>query len=62
MPVYVYKCPECEAKFEQTLPIKLHVKTYPCPKCPVQAEQVITGGVGCTGFAEGEGWEDEAPY
>lgn len=42
MPLYDYKCPACNEKFEEFRSLKERA-TAPCPKCGKAAEKQISG-------------------
>jgi len=53
MPVYEYKCPNCQHIFEEWLKISETTESAPCPKCGSQARHIISN----TAFVlKGGGW------
>ncbi len=51
MPIYEYKCPQCNNVFEEW--VKCHAHTASCPECQAVAEQIISN----TSFVlKGGGW------
>lgn len=33
MPIYVYRCQQCQEMFERLVPMSANSATAPCPKC-----------------------------
>ena len=42
MPIYEYFCPECEARFEQLLPVARMDDPAPCPQGHLRAGRVLS--------------------
>jgi putative FmdB family regulatory protein len=36
MPIYVYRCPQCQETFERLVPMSANNTTAPCPNCGTQ--------------------------
>ncbi len=53
MPIYEYKCPQCEHVFEEWLKSHVGVEQADCPKCGTESGQIISN----TSFVlKGGGW------
>lgn len=42
MPIYAYKCDECDKGFDKRVPLDDYQKPQACPECGVDARKVIT--------------------
>ncbi|MBI2848162.1 MAG: zinc ribbon domain-containing protein [Chloroflexi bacterium] len=42
MPIYEYKCPKCEFKFELRRPMNEANEDAPCPRCQNKAERTFS--------------------
>ncbi len=51
MPIYEYKCPQCNDVFEEW--VKSHAQTAECPNCKAEAVQIISN---TTFVLKGGGW------
>ncbi len=52
MPIYEYRCPQCEHQFEEWQR-GFEEKTLPCPQCGAQASRVVSGSAF---VLKGSGW------
>lgn len=39
MPIYVYRCQQCQETFERLLPLSANSATAPCPNCGAKDAQ-----------------------
>ena len=42
MPLYEYKCPKCNQKFEELRPISRATEDTPCPVCKSPAKRIMS--------------------
>ena len=42
MPIYEYKCPDCQLKFEMFRPLNQSSEAAACPRCQKSAERVMS--------------------
>lgn len=42
MPIYEYKCPRCESKFELLRPLSRANEKVSCPQCHQEAERILS--------------------
>jgi len=42
MPLYEYRCPECDVEFEQIRPLSQANEAAPCPRCHQPAKRKIS--------------------
>lgn len=55
MPIYDFKCSECETKFEKL--VKMSEEKAECPECKRQADKIVVQPGGSGGFSlKGDGW------
>ena len=51
MPIYEYKCTECQHKFDLLRPSALSSQPSDCPKCGKSSERVLVTSFACRGGA-----------
>lgn len=57
MPIYEYRCPNCDERFEQRRPMSQAGEAARCPHCQTQSPQVISR-LARVSHAEGGGEDD----
>jgi putative FmdB family regulatory protein len=42
MPLYAYRCPECDAEFDVEAPVAEAWQSRPCPACGAEGQRMIS--------------------
>lgn len=57
MPIYTYKCSECEHEQDEYLSIIKQPKTMKCENCGSDSHKILTGTTNI--IFKGDGWADK---
>lgn len=46
MPIYDYKCPQCEHQFEKSVRMSNYLDQQDCPECNTKSDRFVVGAPG----------------